>query len=192
MNLIRNFLALVGLLFVVVALYTTVQVKDQLKEFDENAAQVYFDFFGKLLETRDLAESMIWKVPVEKDVSTEDVEDAMMAVASEMNISNVGVLPIGDDIASRSGKSYRFVKIFLFCRSMTAAIMMDYSDAYSAFLPCRVALIEDKAGKLWLISMDMDLLIYGGKKLPDELKNEALKVKDTILEIMHRGAKGEF
>jgi len=35
-------------------------------------------------------------------------------------------------------------------------------------------------------------MIYGGKPLPRELKEEAIKVKDTILDIMNRGASGEF
>ena len=47
-------------------------------------------------------------------------------------------------------------------------------------------------GKVWLYTLNMDLMIYGGKTLPDELKMEAIKVKETILAIMHRGADGDF
>jgi hypothetical protein len=38
----------------------------------------------------------------------------------------------------------------------------------------------------------MDLMIYGGKPLPPELKKEAMQVKEIILDIMNRGAHGEF
>jgi uncharacterized protein (DUF302 family) len=116
----------------------------------------------------------------------------MKFVANEHNMSNVGELPLSKDIEVKSGKDYRFVKIYLFCNSLTAAKMLDYSDAYSAYLPCRITLLEDKQGKLWLTALNMDMMIYGGETLPPELKAEALKVKEQILDIMNRGAAGEF
>jgi hypothetical protein len=36
------------------------------------------------------------------------------------------------------------------------------------------------------------MMIYGGKPLPPELKEEALKVREVILDIMKRGASGAF
>jgi uncharacterized protein (DUF302 family) len=75
---------------------------------------------------------------------------------------------------------------------MTAARMIDYSDAFSAYLPCRITLLEDTSGKLWLYTLNMDLMIHGGEELPPALKEEALKVKEIILDIMNRGAAGEF
>jgi uncharacterized protein (DUF302 family) len=70
--------------------------------------------------------------------------------------------------------------------------MLDYNDAYSAYLPCRITLIEDHEGKLWLTTLNMDMMIHGGEPLPPELKEEAIKVKEYILDIMNRGATGEF
>lgn len=70
--------------------------------------------------------------------------------------------------------------------------MVEYSDAFSAYLPCRIALVEDKQGKYALYSLNMDLMISGGKPLPADLLVEANKVKKTMREIMRRGASGEF
>ena len=56
----------------------------------------------------------------------------------------------------------------------------------------RVTLLEDKSGALWLYSLNMDMMIYGGEPLPPELKSEAMRVKEIILDIMNRGAAGEF
>ncbi len=80
----------------------------------------------------------------------------------------------------------------MFCNALTAAKMVDYSDAFSAYLPCRVTLLEDKQGQLWVYSLNMDLMIFGGKPLPPALKKEALRVKMIITDIMKRGANGEF
>ena len=35
-------------------------------------------------------------------------------------------------------------------------------------------------------------MIHGGQELPPALKEEALQVKEIILDIMNRGAAGEF
>ena len=192
MGFIKSLLALIGLLTLAAGGYGYYEIDKISKEFDPEAGRVYFEMAKKLIETKNSADATIWKIPVEEDISAEDVEEAMKFVANEYNISNVGELPLSLDVAAKTGEPYRFVKIFMFCNSLTAAQMMDYSDAFSAYLPCRITLIEDKDGKLWLISLNMDLMIYGGAPLPAKLKAEAMKVKETILEIMNRGAAGEF
>jgi uncharacterized protein (DUF302 family) len=192
MGFIKNLLALVGLLALIVVGGGYFKVKDSVSGFDPGAGPVFKEFAQALVDTKSSAEASIWKIPVEEDLTAEDVEETMKVVANEYNMSNVGELPLYKDIEAKSGEPYRYVKIFLFCNSLTAAKMLDYSDAFSAYLPCRITLLEDQEGKLWLITLNMDMMIYGGKPLPPELKEEALLVKEYILEIMNRGAAGEF
>ena len=109
-----------------------------------------------------------------------------------VDIKNVGELPLSGQIEAMTGESHRFIKIYMFCNALTAAKMIEYSDAYSAYLPCRVSLVEDKSGNLHLYSLNMDAMIHGGRPLPAELKEEAEDVKRIILDIMNRGAAGEF
>jgi uncharacterized protein (DUF302 family) len=70
--------------------------------------------------------------------------------------------------------------------------MIAYSPAYAAYLPCRITLLEDASGKLWLYTLNMDLMIHGGRELPPALKQEAIQVRTMILDIMQRGARGDF
>ena len=116
----------------------------------------------------------------------------MRSVANEHNIKNVGELPLSKQVEAMTGKPYRVIGIYMFCNPITATRMLDYSDAFSAYLPCRVAMVEDKQGKVWLYTLNMDMMIYGGTPLPPALKEEALSVKNIILDIMHRGAAGDF
>ncbi len=192
---LRNLFALVGFIAVVVAIYAAVKMAPMMQafdEFDENALGVYSDMMTTLIETGNAAEATVWKVPVEEGLTVEDVEIALRAVANELNIKNVGELPLSAQVEAMSGKKSRFFKIYMFCNALTAAQMLEYSDAYSAYLPCRVSLVEDKQGKLWLYSLNMDAMIYGGKPLPPALKEEAMGVKKIILEILNRGAEGDF
>ncbi len=192
MGMIRNLLALIGLLAVIGAGVGYVKYQGVVQSFDPEAPAIFKEFAQTVVDTKSAADASIWKIPVKEGLSPEDVEETMKFVANEHNMSNVGELPLSKDIEAKRGTDYRYVKIFLFCNSLTAAEMLDYSDAFSAYLPCRITLLEDADGKLWLITLNMDMMIYGGQPLPPELKEEAIKVKEYILDIMNRGATGEF
>ena len=200
-KLIWNLLALTGLALVAgliwVAMTYGFGMQDMknlknLSSFDSMSPQVYMDLTKSLLATGNGAEATVWKRPVAAGLSAEDVEETMRFVANEHNFKNVGELPLSDQVAAMTGEDQRFWKIYMFCNPLTAAKMIDYSDAFSAYLPCRVALVEDKTGQLWLYTLNMDMMIHGGSELPPELFEEANQVKDIILDIMNRGAEGEF
>jgi hypothetical protein len=200
-KLIWNLLALLGLALVAGVIWLAIShdfglqnFKDlkNLSDFDGKAGEVYTEMSKRLLASGNAAEATVWKIPVAADLSAEDVEQTMRFVANELNIKNVGELPLSAQVEAMTGEKQRFLKIYMFCDPLTAAKMVDFSDAFSAYLPCRVSLIEDKSGKLWLYSLNMDMMIHGGKTLPADLFAEANKVKDTILDIMNRGAEGEF
>jgi uncharacterized protein (DUF302 family) len=61
----------------------------------------------------------------------------------------------------------------------------------AAYLPCRISMVEKEDG-LWLYTLNMDMMVKMGRKLPSPLKEEAQAVRDTIWEMMERGSKGEF
>ena len=193
--LLRNILALIGLAGIVFAVYALVKLQPTLTtigEFEDNAMDVFKDMGVKLVETGNMAEASIWRVEVAEDMTAEDVEQTMKFVANEHNFKNVGEMPLYKEVEAMSGQPCRYVKIFMFCNALTAARMLDYNDAFSSYLPCRITLIEDLEGRLWLYTLNMDGMIYGGKPLPAELKAEAENVKEIILDIMNRGATGEF
>jgi uncharacterized protein (DUF302 family) len=201
LKLIWNLLALVGLAFVAGIIWLAItydfglqNIKDlqNLSSFDEKAPQVYMEMTKGLLATGNAAEATVWKIPVAEGLTVADVEDTMRFVANEHNIKNVGELPLSEQVAAMTGQDQRFWKIYMFCNPLTAAKMINYSDAYSAYLPCRVSLVEDQEGKLWIYSLNMDMMIHGGSSLPQELFDEANSIKETILDIMNRGAEGAF
>jgi uncharacterized protein (DUF302 family) len=200
-KLIWNLLALIGFAMVAGLIWLAStsgfgmqNVKDlqNLKDFDPKAAQVYMEMTKTLLATGNGAEATVWKRRVAEGLSAQDVEDTMRFVANEHNFKNVGELPLSAQVAAMTGEDQRFWGIYMFCNPLTAAKMIDYSDAFAAYLPCRIALVEDKTGQLWLYTLNMDMMIHGGTELPAELFEEANKVSEIIQDIMNRGAEGEF
>jgi uncharacterized protein (DUF302 family) len=188
MKLVNGLLALIGL----VAIIAVGGAAWTFRGFDPQAAGVYWDMAKSLAETGNAVEATVWKRKVEDGLTFEDVDESIQSVAATENIRDVGQLPLGDQVALMQGADWRKLKIYLYCNPLTAAKMVEYSEAYAAWLPCRLSLVEDAEGQLWLYSLNMDMMIYGGKPLPDELKAEALDVKDKILAILDGAAEGSF
>lgn len=193
--MIKNILAAIGfisLIIVVIAAVKITPVMEKLETFDQRAVDIYIEFAEKLYNSGSAVDAMNVKFEVAEGVTVEDLNTSILSIANELNIKNVGELPLSKQVESMSGKPYRYVKIYLLCNAMTAASMLNYNDAYSSFLPCRISVVEDEQGKLWIYTLNMDLMIYGGQPIPPALKTEAITVRDTLNEIMERAAEGDF
>jgi uncharacterized protein (DUF302 family) len=139
----------------------------------------------------DIAVATTWERKVKTGVTVNDIEQVLTQIATERNMKAVGELPLSKELEARTGKPQKFLKVYSFCTPTTARTMVDFSPHMAAYLPCRITLVEREDG-LWMYTLNMDMMIRMGRKLPSPLKEEALKVRDTIYQMMERGAKGEF
>ena len=195
MNMIRNLLAIIGLVSLIGGGYYYSKFSTEITAFNEldpQAGTVYAEMWEGLKKHGNSADATVWKVPLAEGVSWKDAEEAMSSVANELNLKGVGELPLSDQVKSMTGKDQRFLKIYQFCDPLVAVQMVDHSDAFSAYLPCRISMVEDKQGKFALYALNMDMMIYGGRTLPDELNKSALDVKEKIQTIMKRASEGDF
>lgn len=197
MNLVRNILSLVGIIAIVVGIGAYAKLSPMLNAFntfDDKAVATYTEMFQQLAETGNAAEATVWKVLANEDQSFEDIDQTIKVVANEHNIKAVGELPLWKQVESMTGEEQRVAKIYMYCNPLTASQMMDHSDAYSAYLPCRLSVVEDKErkGRYWIYTLNMDMMIHGGKTLPEPLRTEALKVKEIMLDVLKRAKEGDF
>ncbi len=195
MRLIINILALVGVLAIGGGIYGWSKFGDDyktFKSFDPKAGEVYWDMWTKLKESRVTAEATVWIKEFDEGVTKEDAEESMKLVANDMNMKIVGELPLSEQVFAETGQPQRFLKIFEFCDARTARAMVDYNVFISAYLPCRISMVERKDGTFALYSMNMDMILHGGESLPPELFKKAKHVKDVILAVMEKGAAGDF
>ncbi len=192
MRLLRNVLAAIGLIAILGAGFGYARYRAIVSEFDPEAREVYTHMMSELIRTGNPAEATVWRAKVKDGISFENADQSIKSIAEQMNIKGVGELPLGDQVSLMQGSPWRKLKIYLYCNPLTAAKMVDFNDAYSAYLPCRIALLQDKTGKLWIYTLNMDMMIHGGKPLPPELKAEALDVKKIIKAVLERAAEGDF
>ncbi len=201
MNTIKNILMIIGAiaLYYMVSLQvqygvTTKVISEMISpELHPDAMEkVYMPMTNRLLDTKDITMASIVRVPIDKELSNEDVEEAMESVAVERSIRSVGMLPLSEMVELQTGDKQRYLKIYQYCSPRTAMTMVDHSDAFSAYLPCRLAVIEDKQGQRWVYTLDMNPMIYGGAPLPPGLLEKAIAVQETINAIQQAGATGDF
>ena len=139
----------------------------------------------------DIAIATTWERKVAKGVTPNDIEQILKQVATERNMKDVGTLPLSKELEARTGQKQKLLTVYSFCTPTTARRMVDFSPHMAAYLPCRVTVVEKEDG-LWMYTLNMDMMVKMGRKLPSPLKEEANAVRDTIWEMMERASKGEI
>lgn len=193
MLFLRNVFALLGVVVVLAGVVVYVRVAPTLTQFEPQSVKVYQEFATRLLTTLDPGEAMMWAVAVkDPKLTPDDVKTSLKNLAVTHNFLFVEEFNFYKQVEAVTGQPYRHIAFLSFCDARVGKMMADYRDAYTGFMPCRIAVVEDKKGKLWLYSMNLDLLIYGGKRLPAPLKEEALRIRNIVWDIMQGAALGDF
>ena len=149
------------------------------------------------LSLRDMISIMADKMPVAEDVSFDDAVESMRLRANEINFKFVGHSPLWKDIAAITGEETPRVEIFNFCDAMVARKVLDYAPEFIVFIPCRIALLEDAEGQIWVMTLDWDvnwlnLAQNPNSVLDQELRAEAIRIREGIRYIMEGAATGDF
>ncbi len=139
----------------------------------------------------DIAVATTWERKVKEGVTANDIEQILRQVSAERNMKDVGTLPLSKELEARTGQKQKLLVVYSFCTPTTARKMVDFSPHMAAYLPCRITVVEKEDG-LWLYTLNMDMMVKMGRKLPSPLKEEATAVRDTIYEMMERASKGEI
>ncbi|WP_353156085.1 DUF302 domain-containing protein [Herminiimonas fonticola] len=150
------------------------------------------DVWDRWVESEgDIAAATTWSRKVKDGISIAEVEQAFDSVAAEDNIKSVGQFHLSRELELRTGKPQLFLKVYSFCSPIIARKMIDFSPHMAAYMPCRLTIVEKEDG-LWIYSLNMDMLLGMGRKMPPDLRASVHKVRDTIWKMMERGALGEF
>ena len=192
MTRIKNILAVFGLIVLLAGGVVSIGAASILSEFNPDAPSAYAAFVSRLLESKDPGVALVYSIPVKEGITYEDLKRSFKSLAKQNNVLFSGERPFYKQLEARSGKPHRIISFLAFCHPHSGEMISDYNDAYTAFMPSRVAIVEDKHGKLWLHTMRVDLMIYGGKPLPPELEAEGLHVWETTRDMMLAAAQGEF
>ena len=69
--------------------------------------------------------------------------------------------------------------------------MVEANTNFAAYLPCRIAVVEDAQNKAWLFMMNLDIILQSAS-INKDLKQGVVKVRDILMDIMKAGAAGDL
>ena len=132
----------------------------------------------------------IARIQVDNSVSFDDAVESLKLRANQHNLKFVGVNQLYKEIEALTGKPSKRIEIFNFCDGLTANKLLASDPLMIAFMPCRIALIEDKEGKRWVISMMMDLKMIS--TMPEDTRKSAERVMAAMKDMMVAASKGDL
>lgn len=140
--------------------------------------------------TIDIAKTVI-KMPIAEEVSIDEAIESMQLRANSLNIKQVAHQPMYKEFEALELPDIFRIEIFQFCNVQIAKAMIEFEMSFAAYMPCRIAVMQDKAGQGWLIMMNPELFI-NSTNLPAELKVQAEKIRDDLMSIIQAGANGDL
>jgi uncharacterized protein (DUF302 family) len=196
MNLLKNILSIVGAIVIIgiLVVFVKYDLKDKMdkaSKLDPKAMSAYMNMFNAVLTSGRSADAMVRRVKIDPDVSTDDVIESMNSIAGDANMLQVGDSRMAE-MYDHNGERQRYIRILHYCAPNIAKTFIDYSEAYGAFMPCRILIVEDDNDDRWLMTMAMELMLFGGHTLPPEMMKKAEHVRDTMYKMMDLAAKGDF
>jgi uncharacterized protein (DUF302 family) len=191
--MLKNILSTIGAIALIALVYMMVNFGGMISgasSLHPDAMGYYMDMFDKVIKTGNSAEAMVRKVKINDDVTTEDAIENMRGIAEENNFLVVGDAKMSIKSSIKTGGK-RYIRILSFCAPSIAEEFIGYSEAFGAFMPCRILIVEDDKGDRWLYTMSMELMLYGGKPLPDDMLKMAETVRGLMYGMMDAGATGD-
>lgn len=148
------------------------------------------------LSLRDMINMMTVKIKVDEGLTVDEVVESMNLRANLLNFKLVGHNAPWKVMESITGEPMPKVEILSYCDVMMMRRILDYSPEFVAFLPCRIAVIEDADKALWIITLDWDVRWLdtspNPNKMSAELRQDAITIRETIQSIMDAGASGDL
>ena len=165
---------------------TAIKLGVSFMSFPPETQKAYAKMMDKVETTGDPAEAMMreWEI-TDEDLEEDDIFMELESLASDYDMRYVGEKDMFR-IENPKPNQVAHARIAEVCSLTIAKKMLDHSRFYGGFMPCRILYVEYGNGRRYLISMDMDLAIYGGtekKVISPELMEDMLNVKKAMEEI---------
>lgn len=153
--------------------------------------------FFNPMSMRQMMAMMVAKKKVAEGVSFDEVVESMQLAANKLNFKLVGHNPLHKDVIAITGANdVPRTEIFSFCDAVVAREILNYSPEFAAFLPCRIAALEDADKAIWLVTLDWDVrwldTSVNPNKIPEKVRESAIRIRESIDKIMEAGAAGDL
>jgi uncharacterized protein (DUF302 family) len=136
-------------------------------------------------------DSAVYVVPVEPDVSYDDVVTSLKVISEGMNFVNPANFPIGDHMKERGQEPQGVLEVRSFCNlSMGTEIFLDHPE-FIVFAPCRVGVFH-KQGQLYLAIDRPTFDLKSIKNPTPRAQKAAQQLEDVLINIIDKARKGDI
>ena len=146
---------------------------------------------------RQMINFMAAKKKAAPGLSFDEVVESLRLKGNELNMRFVGVsTPYKVIREIRGDDKYPRVEIYSFCDLETLALVLEHMPEFIVFIPCRIAVMEDKEGNIWLVTLDWDVrwidTLPNPNRISDELRKRAISVRERLEVMMEAAANGDL
>jgi len=196
MKFLKGIFTIVGAIVVIGLIVVGAKFGSSLVKMDGKALGLYMDMADKVLTTGDPAKGMVikQKLVIGEDMTKmEAIENAieiMDEIADAHGLAVVDKKTMPRQQVNKDGEKV-YTHIRSYCSPSIADVFLGFSGEFVGFMPCRVGIVEDGNGDVWLYTMGLDLMIHGGHELPPKMLELANTVKEAMVDMITKGASGE-
>lgn len=184
-------IAIFGLIVLMAGAWFYWEGRRTIARYEPDFLPMAVNFVKQTLRS-DVASALVVRLPVKPEINPDTVVEAMKLRAEKLHIPLINHYVMHKTLEKKTGKPARVTEILEFCSVEKAYAVLEHNMDYLAHMPCRIALHEDNSGKLWILTMNLNLLIHGSKGMSADMKIQALSIQDALLDIMAAGADGDL
>jgi uncharacterized protein (DUF302 family) len=134
--------------------------------------------------------AMVQMTVVDEGITGKEVDESIKSMATNESILHVAMFPLSEQITNVTGKPYRHLSIHNICDAKTAGLIADVDDRFTVILPCKIAVVEGKDGRIRMFSMNPDVMAV--LNLPPGPKEMAEAVAAKMDAIIAGAKEGSF
>jgi hypothetical protein len=201
MKFIKGLFTFVGAVVVIGFIFAFVKFDlgtrmGQVAKLDSQALPEYMKMFDKVLTTGDPAKGMIRKVKmnIPEGMTKAEAFESALEIMDE-TADEYGMALVDSKTMPREGKLFKdgglLTHIRSYCSPYIADVFLAHSGEFIGFMPCRVGIVEDPKGDIYIYTMSLELMINGGYVLPPELLELANEVRDAMYAMLENSANPE-
>ncbi|RUM85645.1 MAG: DUF302 domain-containing protein [Candidatus Thioglobus sp.] len=126
--------------------------------------------------------AMVQMTLVDEGITGKEVDESIKSMATNESILHVAMFPLSEQITNVTGKPYRHLSIHNICDAKTAGLIADVDDRFTVILPCKIAVVEGKDGRIRMFSMNPDVMaVLNLPPGPKEMAEEVAAKMDAII-----------
>jgi uncharacterized protein (DUF302 family) len=149
------------------------------------------------IDAREAMNYMVNKYKAREGLSFDEVVESLKLRANQLNFKFVGENLMWKDFrAVLNDENAPRVEVFSFCDIAVGRQLLKIIPEMVAFLPCRIAVMEDAQKNIWVLTQDWDVtwLDLAGKSMgiTPELRQAAIDIRGKMDNMMRAAANGDI